>query len=474
MSPTLAELEKDNFLPVGEYLQRGEYDPNIVDEGTEWVRLETTIGLQEDVSEETIRSEEAIRSGVIYNTARTLELPGLQDLAFRKLKALAKNQPHQPFAILEVVDHVFKAAEPDMKKYLVEYLAEHFWNFVMAENKKFTDVMEADEVLAKRVFGLRAGVSEAEVKDKEDEEMKVEEPLGEDKDDPFSPATLVNDEVDESLTGTDTSQKLILDYNGPIPDGTDDEESHPCLKKMGGNVARKDRASREKAERDHAARMTAKEFLADNDAFVDKAASIIDAANGTVVFGGPSKAAKTKKIVKGMTDKEFLESIEIVKREWEEEDREKAERDRAARTTARELLADNDAAVDNAASIIAAANGTVSFGGPDHSTTATPAPKEKAKKMTAKELLASDDGLIQNVASVLSATANGNVSRPNQGPPTAADVKELSQEFLDLLEEVKKDQEREDEEKAVKEMLETVTQVDGVRGKGIDLDGMNF
>ena len=59
-----------------------------------------------------------------------------------------------------------------MKKYLVEYLAEHFWNFVMAENKKFTDVMEADEVLAKRVFGLRAGVSEAEVKDKEAEKIK--------------------------------------------------------------------------------------------------------------------------------------------------------------------------------------------------------------------------------------------------------------------------------------------------------------
>ena len=397
MSPTLAELDKDDFLPIGEYLQRGEYDPNIVDEGTEWVRLETTIGVQEDVSEETIRSEEVIRSGVIYNTARTLELPGLQDLAFRKLKVLAKNEPHQPFAILEVVDHVFKAAEPDMKNYLVEYLAEHFWNFVMAENKKFTDVMEADEVLAKRVFGLRAGVSEAEVKDKEAEKIKVEKLLGEDKDDPLSPATLVGDEADDSFIGKDTSLELILDYNGPIGALTNDEESHPCLRKMRENVAKKDRANKEKPKRDRAVKMTAKEFLADN-----------------------------------------------------------------------------DASVDNAASIIAAANGTVSFGEPDPAMTATPATKEKAKKMTAKELLADDDGLVHNVASVLSATANGNVSRPNHGPPTAADVKELSHEFLHLIEEVEKDQEREDEEKAVKEMLETVTQVDGVRGKGVDLDGMNL
>ena len=130
--------------------------------------------------------------------------------------------------------------------------------------------------------------------------------------------------------------------------------------------------------------------------------------------------------------------------------------------------------MDNAASIIAAANGTVSFGEPDPAMTATPATKEKAKKLTAKELLAEDDGLVHNVASVLSATANGNVSRPDHGPPTAADVKGLSREFLDLIEEVEKDQKKEDEEKAVKEMLETVTQVDGVRGKGVDLDGMNF
>ena len=71
MHPTLAALDKDKFLPVGQYLMRGEYDPNIVDEGTDWVRLETIRGVQEDVS------GEAIRSGIIYETARTLEMPGL-------------------------------------------------------------------------------------------------------------------------------------------------------------------------------------------------------------------------------------------------------------------------------------------------------------------------------------------------------------------------------------------------------------
>ena len=46
----------------------------------------------------------------------------------------------KPFAILEVVDHVFKAAQPDMKRYLVEHLVEHYWNFVVAENRKITEV----------------------------------------------------------------------------------------------------------------------------------------------------------------------------------------------------------------------------------------------------------------------------------------------------------------------------------------------
>ena len=331
MHPTLSELDRDKFLPVGQYLMRGEYDPNIVDEGTEWVRLETTRGVQEDVS------GEAIRSGIIYETARMLEMPGLQDLAFRKLKALGQNGPYEPFEILEVVDHVFKNAQPDMQKYLVEYLAAHFWILVVVENRKLCSVMENDEVLAKMVFGLLAGHPEADLKNEAEENMKVEEPFDGRKDEPESQGTLVGDEADDS-----DSQELILDYDGPITAPKD--ERYRAQRK-----AEKGWAAKEEAERDAIKKMTAKEFLADTDAVVDQAASTITAANGTVSFGpGPHHATPATTAEKGNTM----------------EDRATKERDHDVRSTAHDLLADNDSfeSVDQATSIISAANGTVSFG----------------------------------------------------------------------------------------------------------------
>ena len=363
MHPTLSELDRDKFLPVGQYLMRGEYDPNIVDEGTEWVRLETTRGVQEDVS------GEAIRSGIIYETARMLEMPGLQDLAFRKLKALGQNGPHEPFEILEVVDHIFKNAQPDMQKYLVEYLAEHFWILVVVENRKLCNVMENDEVLAKRVFGLLAGHPEADLKNEAEENMKVEEPFDGRKDKPESQGTLVGDEADDS-----DSQELILDYDGPIT--TPKDERYRAQRE-----AEKGWAAKEKAERDALKKMTAKELLADTDALVDQAASTITAANGTVSFGpGPHHATPAT----------------TAEKENAMRDRGTKERDRAVRSTARELLADNSSfeSINQATSIISAANGTVSFNPvpvPDYSKPnhALPSTGTTYGGMTDEEFLAS-------------------------------------------------------------------------------------
>ena len=149
MSPILSHLHKDDFLPVAQYLERGEYNPNILDEGTDWVRLEKDISGHD-------AGEEVVRCAIIYNMAHTLELPGLQDLAFRKLKSLAKNVPHSPLAILCVVEHAFQEARADLREYLVGYLAEHFWTLVTAEPAKSAQVMEADGELASGVFGLLA------------------------------------------------------------------------------------------------------------------------------------------------------------------------------------------------------------------------------------------------------------------------------------------------------------------------------
>ena len=288
MSPTLSQLDKDDFMPIGQYLERGEYDPNILDEGTEWVRLETNVSGQD-------AGEEVMRCAVIYDIARTLELPGLQDLAFRKLKAMAKNEPHKPFAILCVVDHVFKHAQPDMRKYLVEYLAEHFWNLVTLENKKIAEVMEADEELGKRVFGRLAGQPEAEVKNEAEGKIKDEKLFGEGKDEPGSPATLVGDEEEGGLIGKGTSQENTTPHHATVTTATDDDTT----------------AEKKKAEKEKAKRMTAKELLTENDALVDQAATILSAANATVSFEPEDPAPTVGKIEEGGLSHEEQEMIKL-------------------------------------------------------------------------------------------------------------------------------------------------------------------
>ena len=168
MSPILSHLTNADFLPVGQYLERGEYDPNLLDEGTEWARL---------VTEESGpgAAREVIRCATIYDTARMLELYGLQDLAFRKLKALANKVPHQPWAILCAADVLFKIAQPNMKQYLVQYLAKHFWSLVKAESRDLAQLMQGNDELQKKVCGLLAGPPDLEIKPEAEEKIKNED-----------------------------------------------------------------------------------------------------------------------------------------------------------------------------------------------------------------------------------------------------------------------------------------------------------
>ncbi len=154
MSPLLSSLDPDDFPPVGQYLERGEYNPNILDEGTEWVRLEDDMTHQQC-------SQEVVRCGTIYSLAQTLEISGLTDLAPRKLKALAKQQPCHPLAILCLVDAVFESGDEDLRDFLVHYLADNYWNVVLAEPKKVAALMQGDDKLSRRIFGLLSGEASA-------------------------------------------------------------------------------------------------------------------------------------------------------------------------------------------------------------------------------------------------------------------------------------------------------------------------
>ena len=157
MSPMLSCIGANDFQPIGEYIDRREYHPNILDDGTVHVRLEG------DLTPEMLRHQ-IVRCGTIYQIAQMLEMPGLQDLAFRKLKALA---PHyQPLEVLTVIESLFEIGRVEIRRYLMKHVADHFWDFVLAETEKVAEVMCANEELARGVFGLLSGV-DVEVKTEE-------------------------------------------------------------------------------------------------------------------------------------------------------------------------------------------------------------------------------------------------------------------------------------------------------------------
>ena len=157
MSPMLSSIDANDFQPIGEYIGRREYHPNILDDGTVHVRL------QGDLTPEMLRHQ-VVRCGTIYRIAQMLEMPGLQDLAFRKLKALAPQ--YQPLEILTVIELLFEIGDLEIRQYLMKHVADHYWNFVLAETEKMVKVMSGNEKLARGVFGMLSGA---------DDKVKIEE-----------------------------------------------------------------------------------------------------------------------------------------------------------------------------------------------------------------------------------------------------------------------------------------------------------
>ncbi len=201
MSPQLSSLDAENFRPIGEYIDRREYHPNILDDHTPHVRLEG------DLNPEMLRHE-VVRCGTIYQVAQMLEMPGLQDLVFRKLKALT---PHyRALEMLTVIELLFDIGSPEIRQYLTQHVADHYWTLVLAETVKTVEVMKANTELMRGVFGKLSGKDDDEikvetVKEEGKEGAKKEEGLGEES---------KKEEVDEAnneAKGDDAKEEGMVD-----------------------------------------------------------------------------------------------------------------------------------------------------------------------------------------------------------------------------------------------------------------------
>ena len=238
MSPMLSSLDADAFRPVGEYIDRREYHPNILDDGTAHVRLEGDLT-------PAMLCYQVLRCGSVYQVAQMLEMPGLQDLAFRKLKALT---PHyQALEILTVVELLFDIGSLEIRQYLTQYVADNYWHLVSAETKKMVEVMTANEELARAVFGKLSGKDGGEIKEEEadvkgegKQDKKEEAGLGERS--KTEEADVTNDDAKVDDAKVDDAKVDDAKVDGAHNEGTMTSEHHEEAGTQPAQTAKTDEA----------------------------------------------------------------------------------------------------------------------------------------------------------------------------------------------------------------------------------------
>ena len=144
MSPLLLGMDPLDFKPIAEYLDHSEYRPNLLDEYTDYARLE-------NIETEEERSLIVVQCGILYGLARQIQLPGLQDLVFRKLKALAS---YPVLELLQITNLMYRGGPParEVQEFLVNYIAEHFYTIWESESERLLETMRGNSNLALRVY----------------------------------------------------------------------------------------------------------------------------------------------------------------------------------------------------------------------------------------------------------------------------------------------------------------------------------
>lgn len=159
MAPPLSSIHANDFSPVADFLNHGDYCPRLLDAGTGHARLD---GASFFSSEE--KHLETLQCGIVFSIAHKMDLPRLQALAFSKMKFL---ESYSPFEFLVFAHLSFGKGCAEADDFVVHYLAEHFWNLLNVEKKKFVDLVQGNNELASRVF-LEKGFSLASEQDRRD------------------------------------------------------------------------------------------------------------------------------------------------------------------------------------------------------------------------------------------------------------------------------------------------------------------
>ena len=176
MDPVLSKINSVDFAAVAEYLERGEYTPNLMNGDTAYAYLENT------ATDDEIRVE-TLRCGIVYCIGAKLDLLDLQLLAGKKLRALGPHLRSSIDEILGVVNLIFEHGDAEgddkIREWIIAQLAQRFSEFMRAETEKFLELLEGQKLLAEGVFGLLSGLraTEEEREGNEETPQKFEELL---------------------------------------------------------------------------------------------------------------------------------------------------------------------------------------------------------------------------------------------------------------------------------------------------------
>ncbi|MCJ1385629.1 hypothetical protein MMC17_008752 [Xylographa soralifera] len=194
MSPVLADLLPDDFESVAEYLDHGEYKPNLLNEGSDYARLENV----EDNPDQ--KFEAILQCGQLYTTSGRLELPGLQDLVIRKFKTL-RPYAAEDFLLITKLFYCFgQPADRGLHDFIVNYAAEHFYKLWDKASKTFKELLEFHTSLARDIFRELVGLPK-----EEEVEIKAEA-VGEEED----------ENTDRFKEVRDNRLKIKAEAKGPI------------------------------------------------------------------------------------------------------------------------------------------------------------------------------------------------------------------------------------------------------------------
>ena len=116
MTPWLTAISADDFRPIAEFVESGEYHPYIIDAGTDRAHLAGVSNVQD-------KKTEVLKCGVVYTLARQFNMPKLQALVISKLRTLQPYPAEELIAMTELAFGSGLREEDGLDKLVVSYIA---------------------------------------------------------------------------------------------------------------------------------------------------------------------------------------------------------------------------------------------------------------------------------------------------------------------------------------------------------------